>query len=106
MEADRRRRSRRCQRWRRGNASRLIGPFRVLSVGNRLGSADVLKASGMPQMQENVMTIARQGAGGPARAQSREAAGKLLQSSGFRQAGVMLHPQPTSDQRQATELIE
>src|SRR5207237_986795 len=35
-----------------------IGPFRVLSIGNRLGSADVLKASGSSQFQENVMTIA------------------------------------------------
>ncbi len=34
-----------------------IGPFKVLSIGNRLGSADVMQAARIPQMQENVMTI-------------------------------------------------
>ncbi len=35
----------------------LIGPFKVLSLGNRLGSAEVMKASKIPQTQESVMTI-------------------------------------------------
>jgi len=74
-----------------GNRVETIGPFRVLSVGNRLGSADVLKASGSSQMQENVMTIAVKMQGD----QLEPKAAKLLtmlQSGGFRQAGVMLHP--------------
>ena len=34
-----------------------IGPFTVLSLGNRLGSAEVMKANRVPQFQGNVMTI-------------------------------------------------
>jgi hypothetical protein len=34
-----------------------VGPFTVLSLGNRLGSPDVLKAAKIPQLQENVMGI-------------------------------------------------
>ncbi len=34
-----------------------VGPFTVLSLGNRLGSPEVLKASRTPQLQENVMGI-------------------------------------------------
>jgi hypothetical protein len=41
-----------------GMKAELIGPFRVLAVGNRLGSAEVQKASGQPQYQENVISIA------------------------------------------------
>jgi hypothetical protein len=73
------------------NRVETIGPFRVLSVGNRLGSADVMKAAGSSQMQENVMTIAVKMQGD----QLEPKAAKLLtmlQSGGFRQAGVMLHP--------------
>jgi hypothetical protein len=33
------------------------GPFKVLSIGNRLGSYDVMMAAKIPQSQENVMTI-------------------------------------------------
>jgi hypothetical protein len=68
-----------------------IGPFRVLSIGNRLGSADVLKASGSSQFQENVMTIAVKMHGD----QLEPKAVKLLtmlQAGGARQAGVLLHP--------------
>lgn len=36
-----------------------IGPFTVLSMGNRLGSTDVLKSAKTPQLQENVMGIKR-----------------------------------------------
>ena len=75
--------------------SELIGPFRVLSLGNRLGSADVLKASGVPQMQENVMTVSVTVEGGQLDAKAAKL-WKLLQSSGFRQAGVVLHPRPAN----------
>jgi hypothetical protein len=34
-----------------------IGPFKVLSIGNRLGSLEVMKSAKIPQTQENVMTI-------------------------------------------------
>ena len=71
----------------------LIGPFKVLSIGNRLGSAEVFKASGLPQMQENVMAIrvsleGRQLTGNDAKLW------KQLQATGFRQVGVVLHGRP------------
>ena len=77
-----------------GNAE-LIGPFKVLSLGNRLGSAEVLKASGLPQMQENVMTISASVEGGQLDPKAAKL-WKLLQANGFRQVGVVLHAKPTS----------
>ncbi len=68
-----------------------IGPFRVLSIGNRLGSADVLKSSGSSQFQENVMTIAVKMQGDQLEPRATRLLG-LLQSGGTRQAGVLLHP--------------
>ena len=68
-----------------------VGPFRVLSIGNRLGSAEVMKASGQPQYQENVILIAVKMQG----EQLEPKAAKLLalmQLSSTRQAGVLLHP--------------
>jgi hypothetical protein len=35
----------------------LIGPFKVLSMGNRLGSTEVMRANRIAQSQENVMLI-------------------------------------------------
>jgi hypothetical protein len=73
-------------------SSELIGPFRVLSLGNRLGSAEVLKASGVPQMQENVMAVAvTVEANGDLEPKAAKL-WKMLQSTGFRQVGVLLHP--------------
>lgn len=71
-----------------------IGPFRVLSVGNRLGSADVMRAAKIPQMQENVLTIrvSKSVAG------ETERADKLwnrLQAVNFRQIGIVLHAKGT-----------
>ena len=71
--------------------SEVIGPFRILSLGNRLGSAEVHKASGVSQLQENVVGIAVKFQG----EQLEPRAAKLLamlQGSGLRQAGVVLHP--------------
>lgn len=36
----------------------VIGPFKVLSLGNRLGSTEVLRAARIAQVQENVIAIA------------------------------------------------
>ena len=35
-----------------------VGPFRVLSVGNRVGRRDVFQAAGLPTTQENVLFVA------------------------------------------------
>jgi hypothetical protein len=40
------------------SSAEVLGPFRVLALGNRLGSAEVLRASGVNAVQENVMAIA------------------------------------------------
>jgi len=38
-------------------SSRIIGPFTVLALGNRLGSAEVMRAAKIRQVQENVMLV-------------------------------------------------
>lgn len=35
----------------------VVGPFRVIGLGNRLGSSETLRAAGVSQVQESVMTI-------------------------------------------------
>jgi Flp pilus assembly protein CpaB len=69
----------------------LVGPFKVLSVGNRLGSSDVFKAAGMPQQQENVLSISVRADGNQLDPKAKKL-WDLLQAGGFRQAGVILHP--------------
>jgi hypothetical protein len=69
----------------------LVGPFKVLSIGNRLGSADVFKAAGMPQQQENVLSISVRAEGNQLDPKAKKL-WDLLQAGGFRQAGVILHP--------------
>ena len=55
---------------------------------------EVLKASGLPQMQENVMTISASVEGGQLDPKAAKL-WKLLQANGFRQVGVVLHARPT-----------
>jgi hypothetical protein len=42
----------------------MIGPFRVLAVGSRLGSAGVERAAGIRQADENVLQVAGEAPGG------------------------------------------
>jgi hypothetical protein len=63
-----------------------IGPFKVLSIGNRLGSAEVMKSAKIPQLQENIMTIS---------VKSKDDAKALflqsrLDATNYRQVGVRL----------------
>src|SRR5437870_9148676 len=74
-----------------GATTQTIGPFRVLAVGNRLGSADVLKAAGAAQLQENVIAIAVTVQGDQPEPKAARLA-LLLRSGGTQQAGVLLHP--------------
>jgi hypothetical protein len=71
--------------------SDLIGPFRVMSIGNRRGSIDVHKAAGMTQLQENVISVAVKYQGDQLDAKAARLS-NLMQSGGLRQAGVVLHP--------------
>ena len=68
-----------------------IGPFKVLSIGNRLGSVDVMKAARISQLQENVMMIS-------VKAKDEAKANDLqtrLEATNFRQVGVRLLPRST-----------
>ncbi len=74
--------------------SEFVGPFRIISVGARLGSAEVSRATGGRGGSESTLGVAIQrGADG-----KRDAKGKLLVervlAPGFRHAGVLLHAKP------------
>ena len=71
----------------------MIGPFRILALGNRLGSQEVLRASGMSPSQENVMAVAVKVVKG----ELDEKGQKLLDTlrlTNFQQVQVLLHPAP------------
>ncbi len=72
-------------------ASEIVGPFRIVSLGGRLGSSDVFRASGERNAQENVMGIAVKMQGDELEPKAQKLFSRL-QQSGFRQAGVLLHP--------------
>jgi hypothetical protein len=70
-----------------------IGPFRILALGNRLGSQEVLRAAGMSPSQENVMAVALKFEKG----EFDEKGQKLLETlrlTNFQQVQVILHPSP------------
>jgi hypothetical protein len=70
-----------------------IGPFRILALGNRLGSQEVLRATGQTPSQENVMAVAIKFVGG----EFDEKGQKLLDTlrlTNFQQCQVILHPSP------------
>jgi hypothetical protein len=70
----------------------MIGPFRVLAVGNRLGTAEVQRANRIPQMQENVMTIAvKVDARGELEPKAQKLA-NLLQVTDYRGVQILKHP--------------
>lgn len=69
----------------------MIGPFTILSLGNRLGTADVMAANHIPVQQENIMTIAVKVHGGELDPLFRKLWDRLQQTN-FRQVGVLLHP--------------
>ena len=52
----------------------------------------MLKASGVPQLQENVMAVAVTVEKGDQLEPKAAKLWKLLQANGFRQVGVLLHP--------------
>ena len=69
-----------------------LGPFKVLSVGNRLGSVDVMLAGGMRPSQENVLTISVMvDAQGNLEAKAQRL-WDLVRVSNFQGVGVLLHP--------------
>lgn len=71
--------------------SEIIGPFRVLSLGNRLGSEEVMKANHIQQVQENVMTISVEVVGDELEPKAKKL-WDMLRRTNFRGVGVLLHP--------------
>lgn len=69
----------------------MIGPFRVLSLGNRLTAPEVLQAAQIPQTQEGVMTIAVRLENGRLETQAQRLL-RLLEISRSQPLVVMLHP--------------
>jgi hypothetical protein len=75
----------------RNSMSEIIGPFKVLSLGNRLGSVDVMQANHISPQQENVIMVALQLQGGQLDAKASKLV-EALQQSGNRRVGVLVHP--------------
>ena len=73
----------------------IIGPFKVLSLGNRLGSAEVMRAARLPQVQENVMTILVRVENGKLEAPAAKLL-KMIEATGFRPVAIMLHPRQST----------
>ncbi|MBU4398900.1 MAG: hypothetical protein KKE86_06135 [Planctomycetes bacterium] len=67
-----------------------IGPFKILALGNRLGSSEVMRAAKVPQLQESVLAI-RVSDHVAGERRMAEKLWSLLQAANFRNVGVTLH---------------
>ena len=75
------------------SSTELIGPFRILALGNRLGSQEVQRAAGITASQENVMAVAVKIAGGEFDEKGQKILDNL-RTTNFQQVQVILHPAP------------
>ena len=76
-------------------AASILGPFKILSLGNRLGSSEIMRAAKIPQLQEHVMTIAVKITDGQLEPKAQEL-WNILQATNFRQVGILLHERKAS----------
>jgi hypothetical protein len=69
----------------------IVGPFKILALGNRLGSVEVMRAANIRPLQENVITISVsvQGEKLEDKAQKLFA---LLEATNRQHVEIMLHP--------------
>ena len=74
-----------------GGLTELIGPFRVLSIGSRLGSSDVHRAAGRSSAQETVMGIGVKVANGELEASAQKLIDRLTLVA--RPVGIVRHVQ-------------
>lgn len=74
-------------------AAETIGPFRIVALGNRLGTPQVLRAAGMSPSQENVMAVAVRTING-ALDETGQKLSELLRVTNFQQVQVLLHKAP------------
>ena len=72
-------------------AKEILGD-RVIALGNRMGSPDVMRGARMQQVQENVMTIAVRMDGDEMEPKARRLWDVLVRNN-FKQVGVLLHGQ-------------
>ncbi len=70
---------------------KLIGPFTILSLGNRLGSSDVMQAARKPLVQENVMMVLVRKEGVKLDPEAVKLL-RLLAQTEYRPLGYLLHP--------------
>lgn len=73
----------------------IIGPFKLLSIGNRLGKTNVLNAARLPQLQENIITV-RVKMSGTSLDEDAERLLEALQATNYREVGVLLRPRKKS----------
>ena len=69
----------------------ILGPFKILSLGNRLGPIDVMIAAGMKPTQENVMLISIKLIDGQMEPKARKL-WDLLNRTNFQQVSIMIRP--------------
>jgi hypothetical protein len=67
-----------------------IGPFTVLSLGNRLGDAKVMQSNKIPQVHENLLGI-RVSSKVPQEVEKADLLWARMQAANFRQIGVEKH---------------
>ncbi|MBI3860715.1 MAG: hypothetical protein HY290_02340 [Planctomycetia bacterium] len=75
------------------SSTETVGPFRILALGNRLGSQEVLRASGVMPTQENVMAVAVKIAEGEFEPKAQRVL-EVMRLTNFQQVQVILHPSP------------
>lgn len=75
----------------RRNVPKILGPFEVRSVGNRLSSSEVWRAWGKQSINENVLIIAVRLKNGQLDPKVQELMG-LLQATNYRNVGVLWNP--------------
>jgi hypothetical protein len=76
----------------------VLGPFKVLSVGNRLGSVEAFRAARMSQAQESVLTILVTVEPSGQLEPKAQRLWELVRASNFQRVGVLLHPRKVSRQ--------
>jgi len=74
-------------------AAKIIGPFTVLALGNRLGSAEVMQAAKIRQVQENVMLVKVTMEGGSLKSPAKELL-RLMEETNSRPLGYFWRPRP------------
>jgi hypothetical protein len=70
-----------------------VGPFRILALGNRLGSQEVQRASGVMPLQENVMAVAVKIIDGEFEPKAQRVL-EGMRMANFQQVQIILHPSP------------